>query len=248
MANGIYVALAGAVAQQQALDTAAHNVANASTTGFRGDALVFGEMLRQKQSAGAAPGPLRAEAYVRVEQSVLDTEGGVLKQTGNALDLGLTGDGYFVVRTPHGERLTRAGNFTVDAAGRLSSFEGNLVLGKDGNPIAIPTDASSIVVTSKGAIQADGIEVGTLSLKRVQDPATLTREGATTYSSETAAPVEAADVVVTQGYLESSNVNAFEGLDQIGDVSAAFSALMKVIDSFDQIDSRTARELGSRTA
>ena len=253
MADGIYIALTGAVAQQQALDSAAHNVANANTTGFRGDQLAFAEVLRGAQAAqraGTGQAALRQpNAYVRVDQTALDTEEGVLKQTGNPLDLALTGDGYFVLRTPQGDRLSRAGSFRLDAQGRLSNAEGMLVVADNGEPVALPRGASNIAVTAEGSIQLDGAELSKLALRTVANPAALSREGATLYKPAPDAPLLAArQVTVTQGYLESSNVSAFEGLEEIGDISATFSALMKVIEQFEQTDTRTARELGSRTA
>lgn len=253
MADGIYIALTGAVAQQQALDAAAHNVANASTTGFRGDRLVFAQVLRGAQPNSSVASQTQARSptpasYVRVEQSVMDTESGYLKETGNTLDLALSGDGYFMVRTPQGDRLTRAGAFRVDALRRISSPDGAQVLGENGEPISLPEGVTDITVSPNGLIRANGTDVARLSLKTVADPAALIREGATTYKPGAGALLQATDVSVSQGYLESSNVNAIEGVEQVGDISAAFSALMKVIESFQQVDSRTARDLGSRTA
>lgn len=248
MADGIYIALTGAISQQQALDSAAHNIANASTTGFRGDRLAFAEMLPAAQATSSTKSPQHPGSYVRVDQTALDTEAGLLKQTGNTLDLALAGDGYFVVRTPQGDRLTRAGAFRLDAQQRLSNAEGMLVVGEDGQPITLPQGATAVTISAEGIVQADGKNFSKLALRNVADPATLSREGSTTYKPNAGvALLPASDLRVMQGYLESSNVNVFESIEELGDINASFSALMRVIESFDQIDSRTARELGSRT-
>ena len=113
MGNGIYVALSGAVAQANAFDVAANNVANAGTTGFRAERVRFQEALSRAQRHDAG--------YVEVAGTVIDPHVGAITTTGNPLDLALTADGHFVVDTPQGVRYTRAGNFRLDAAGTMVS-------------------------------------------------------------------------------------------------------------------------------
>src|SRR4051812_39839406 len=130
MSDGIYTALSGSLAQQHSLDVIANNVANASTAGFRGDRVVFGEMLAgaQQKSAEVDPrqaAPQRTDQFVRVEENTLDRTNGMLRQTGNSLDVALNGDGFFKVRTPQGDRLTRAGNFQMREGGELTTMEGH---------------------------------------------------------------------------------------------------------------------------
>jgi len=126
VSSGIYVATAGAVAQSQALDATANNIANASTAGFHGDRVTFKEQLGVARSADVAmvsPGTTR-----------VDAQAGALTQTDNPLDLALDGDGYFTVQTPNGQRYTRAGNFQVDEQRNLVTTDGYQVLG-EGGPI-----------------------------------------------------------------------------------------------------------------
>jgi flagellar basal-body rod protein FlgF len=253
MADGIYTALSGSLAQQHQLDTIANNVANASTAGFRGDRAVFGELVagaqkQQQRIDPRQPAPKDANKFVKVDMNQLDMTAGVLRKTGNPLDVGLQGDGFFVVRTPQGDRLTRSGNFMLGQNGELSTTDGNPVVGEGNLPIIIPPNTKSIEIRPDGTIRADDTDVARLSLKTVKDPNALQREGTTTYTVQAGAEVEQAEYVdVIQGHLEASNVNPVNGLNELITVNRSFDALQRVIQSFQEIDQRTARDVGSRS-
>ena len=250
MSDGIYAALSGAIAQQRNLDVTANNVANASTTGFRADRVSFEEVLAD---AGAgepnAPGQLR---YVQVAKVQSDTAAGALQKTGNPLDVALQGDGFFVVDTPQGERLTRAGNFVTDADGVLRTNDGFRVFGvagdvsSGGSEIRIPSDASEVKIAADGTIQAGDTVVGTLRIVSVENPESLEKEGLTRFLADGVA-LAASQAEVVQGHLETSNMNAVAGMTELITVSRSFEAFQKVIDTFQQLDNRTARELGKST-
>ena len=252
MGDGIYTALTGAVAQQQTLDVIANNVANATTAGFRADRAAFSEFLagaQQSKNPGinGQPAPQRPDHFVRVEAVTHEQQDGALRVTGNPLDFGLNGDGFFVVRTPQGERLTRAGSFMLRGDGTLSTPDGADVLGENGHPVHISGTAAQVQVGQDGTIQVDGQNVNKLKLVSVADPSKLEKEGTTYFvPAQGEALADAKSVTVTQGHLESSNVNAVAGLNELITVNRSFDALQRVIETFQKLDERTARELGSR--
>jgi flagellar basal-body rod protein FlgF len=252
MADGIYTALTGAIAQQQTLDVIANNVANVNTTGFRADRAAFSEFLAGAQrdqtavSALGQPGA-RVDRFVHIDAVTHDHSDGALKLTGNPLDMALSGDGFFAVQTPQGERLTRAGSFMMRGDGTLSTVDGHDVLGDNNQVIHLPSN-KDVKVAADGTIEADGQFVGKLKLVRAQDQKTLEKESETLFKTTPGALLEhAANVSVTQGHIEGSNVNAIAGLNELITVNRSFEALQKVIDTFQKMDDRTARELGSRT-
>lgn len=244
MSDGIWAAVSGAVAQQRSLDVVANNVANANTTGYRADRVAFREALADAGTDGPAPDALR---FVNISQIAADMHGGSLQQTNGTFDLALEGDGMFSLRTPQGDRYTRAGGFMTDAEGALRTPDGAAVLGRVGDrvePIVVPPDATQIEIGRDGIIRADGQEVATLAIARF-DQGDLEKEGATRFIGNGAAqPAE--DIVVHQGFLEQSNLNAVAGMNELITVSRSFEAFQKIIDTFQQLDTRTARDLPKR--
>ncbi|MEM7446649.1 MAG: flagellar basal-body rod protein FlgF [Myxococcota bacterium] len=250
MSDGIYSALSGAIAQERNLSVVANNVANAGTTGFRADRVAFRETLAGASGDPDVVQPLR---YVGVAEVGIDAAPGTLESTGAPLDLALQGEGLFALQTNAGVRYTRAGSFRTDAEGLLRSPGGHQVLSAEGNPndprtaeIRIPEDAAEIVIGSDGTIHADGAEVGRLRIVRF-DLAQLEKEGLTLFRAPDPLPaVLPGEVQVVQGSLETSNMNAVQGMTELITASRAFDAFQKVIDNFKQIDERAARDLAAR--
>ena len=241
MSDGIWSALSGAIAQQRSLDIVANNVANANTTGFRADRAVFEQTLSQAGTDGPAPETLR---FVDVTEIATDHRAGAMQQTGGALDLALEGDGWFAVRTPQGERYTRAGSFVTNGEGLLTTQGGHPVLGvQEGTEpppvIEVPTDTREIRITTEGRVFADEQEVGQLRLVRFDD-APPTKEGLTLYTGRGGEP---SDAQVRQGFLEMANVNAVAGMNELITVTRSFEAFQKLIETFQALDQRTARDV-----
>ena len=236
MSSGIYIATAGAVAQSQALDATANNIANASTSGFHADRVSFKETLGRAKSADMAMvAPATAHG--------VDGQNGPMLQTENPLDLAIDGDGLFGVQTPQGTRYTRAGNFQIDANRELVSQDGFKVRGEGGAPISIPPDATQIAVTADGDISADGQSIGRLELVKFA-PAQLKREGGSLFSASGVPTKGAERPKVRSGMLESSNVNIVRGVVDLVKVSRTYESLMKMIQGYHDIESRAARDLG----
>ena len=160
MDSGLYAAYTGFLARTQALDTAANNLANAGTAGFRAQRDYFSGVL----AGGVDQDP---ETASQVGQSVngfgvlggnrLDLGQGEIKATGNPLDLALEGQGFFAIQTSNGVRYTRDGAFSRSPTGVLQTAQGEPVLDDNQKPITIPT--GSIYVSPDGSISvstADG--------------------------------------------------------------------------------------------
>ena len=235
MSSGIYIATAGAVAQSNALDATANNIANASTAGFHGDRVTF------REAMGAARSP--DVANVGAGTSRIDSQAGALLPTENPLDLALDGDGYFGITTPNGARYTRAGNFQLDDARNLVTSDGYKVRGEGGAAINVPPEAQQVAVALDGTVSADGAEIGKLELVRFA-PNQMKREGGSLFSA-TGRPIGGDPPKVRSGMLESSNVNVVRGVVDLVKVSRTYESLMRVIQGYHDVESRAARELGT---
>src|SRR4051812_46847230 len=137
--RGLFIAASGMLADQLRQDVIANNLANATTAGYKGDRAVgqaFPAMLLQQVQTGAQIGSL--SLGTRIADVVTDTSQGALRNTGNAFDLGIAGDGFFSVQAAGGQRYTRDGSFSLDARGQLVTARGEAVLDAQGRPVSIP--------------------------------------------------------------------------------------------------------------
>ncbi len=234
MSSGIYVATAGAIAQSNALDATANNIANAATTGFRADRVTFKEALTAARSADVAS--------VNNGATSIDSQPGALSSTENPLDVALEGDGMFAVNTPNGPRYTRAGNFRIDEENKLVTADGHAVRGAGGTTIQLPPDAKNVQISADGTISADEVGVGKLELVKFKQ-SQLERQGGSLYLAR-GAQQAGEPPKVRQGMLEVSNVNVVRGVVDLVKVSRTYESLMRVIQGYHDVESRAARELG----
>ncbi|MEL7255073.1 MAG: flagellar hook-basal body complex protein [Pseudomonadota bacterium] len=205
------------------MQTIANNIANANTTGFRQEGMIFSEFV-----VGTEGGPSLSMARGNVRNT--SYEQGNLTLTGGQLDFAIEGDGFFLVATPDGERVTRAGSFSLSAAGDLVTHDGYNVLDAGGAPIFIPPDAASIDVGSDGTISANGALLGQLGVVMPENPGDLIREGGVMFRPETALnPADNARVM--QGHLESSNVNPMLQMSRMIEVQRAYEMGQSFLDS-----------------
>lgn len=170
----------------------AHNLANTSTPGFRADRVFT-------LAGGEGEGPVALQG--RSENA------GPLNVTERPLDLALEGEGYLVVSTPQGERLTRHGGFALDADRRLVDGTGHPVLG-EGGEIVLPEGTP--VVTMTGAIHVNGLLVDTLRIERPVFPGAMEPNPALDGAGEPA-PGEIADAGVPDGAANPDGLNRMAG-------------------------------------
>lgn len=192
----------------------ANNVANASTTGYREGQLVFSEMVHQTRHGASVS---IARAHVQTTSSV---QGGMTRSSG-PLDMAIEGDGFFMVETPAGPRLTRAGNFALNANGDLVTQAGHPVLGPGGAPIFLPPSAAAIHVGGDGTLSADNQPMGQVGVFLPENPGALVREDGVLFRADDgAAPAPTPRVL--QGFLEGSNVNAVGQVARMIEIQRAY--------------------------
>ncbi len=209
-----YVTLSRQSGLMNEMRLVANNIANANTTGYRAQGLVFSEFVRD-MPGNPSLSMSRAEARNTSHQQ------GVLTETGGQFDFAIEGDGFFMVETPEGNRLTRAGSFSPNAEGDLVAPDGARVLDSNGSPVFIPPDAASIDVGSDGTLSVEGQLLGQIGVYRVEDLKDLVREGNTRFSTTgNIDPVD--EPVVLHRFLEGSNVNAIAQVTRLIEIQRAY--------------------------
>lgn len=243
MQAGLYIAYTGARGAEKRMDRIANNLANVSSTGYKQDKVSDAGV----SPAGTAPGGPAANGrllYSTPSSPYLDLSPGTIRHTGNPLDLSIDGSGFFVVRTREGLRLTRAGNFRVDAAGDLATSAGGKVLGEGGG--TIPIGEGKVSVGRDGQVSVDGAPVGTLDLRTVPDPRRLRKEGGNLFSSAAWEELRKAgpETTVHAGSLEESNVSAVSLMTEMVEASRMFEAYTRMMTTISELTSKAAGDLG----
>jgi flagellar basal-body rod protein FlgF len=259
---GLYAAYLGMRSRQQQLDLLANNIANASTSGFKADRLLYRSVAAPKQDPGtttlSAAGtlgaatdqnqqltPLRNAIEVGVVTAqTTDFSAGSIRETGRSLDIALNGDGFLVVQTARGERYTRQGSLTLDNSGQLVTQRGDLVVG-DSGPITIPP--GNVSFGEDGSVSVNGQIAGKLKLVRFNNPNTaLMKEGDCLFAANgTQQGQEATETKVAQGTLELSNVNSLTEMVAMMQNSREFESLQKSVSTLmNELGRKVANEVG----
>jgi flagellar basal-body rod protein FlgF/flagellar basal-body rod protein FlgG len=209
MDSGYYAAMSGLVARTQALDTAAANLANAQTPGYRAEREYF-------RSALLGPDALDSQLGRTVNNfgllggDRLNMAQGALQQTGNSLDLAIEGEGFFQVQTPNGLRYTRDGSFHRAQNGQLVTAAGEQVLSATGQPIPVPP--GEVTVGASGVLSVAGGAVATVGVFTFPASAQLTPEGANRYvAPEGTVPAPSKNAAIHQGAIETANQDVIQG-------------------------------------
>jgi flagellar basal-body rod protein FlgF len=227
--TGFYAACAGLRAQSQALEVAAHNLANLNTTGFRGQQLSFQSLLASARPAVTNVLNAATNNFGVLEGTHLDLQPGSLLSTGNPLDVGVEGNGFFVIQTSQGTRYTRNGNFRVARTGELTTSQGDPVLGENG-PIRMP--AGLVSISPDGTISVNSAVAGKFRLVEFAPGTKVTSEGEAMLNAPAAGASRASAVSVRQGALESSNVNAIGGVMALIGVQRQAEMMQRALSLF----------------
>jgi flagellar basal-body rod protein FlgF/flagellar basal-body rod protein FlgG len=209
MDSGYYAAMTGLMARTQALDTAAANLANAQTPGYRAEREYF-------RSALAGPGASDSQLGQTVNNfgvlggDSLNLGEGPIQPTGNPLDLAIEGQGFFEVQTQNGTRFTRDGSFHRSQAGMLVTAAGETVLSSTGKAIQVPP--GEVSVGANGVLSVAGGTVDTVGVFTFPANVQLAPEGANRYvAPQGAVPQLSKDAAIHQGAIEGANQDTIQG-------------------------------------
>jgi flagellar basal-body rod protein FlgF len=208
MDSGYYAACTGLLAKTDALELAANNLANLSTTGYKSQMEFYRSLTASLSGRRLSPLNQAVNNYGVLGGATVDLRKGEFEKTGNDLDLALEGSGFFVVQTPAGVRYTRNGSLHADASGRLVTSTGDPILGEEG-PIDLPS--GTISISPDGTISQRGALVARLKVVTFAPGTSLVPEGNSLYQAPPGSELPAGDPRVSQGTLESSNLNPVVG-------------------------------------
>lgn len=239
MDNAAYTTLNRQSGLLREMSSVANNIANMSTSGYRREGLIFSEYV---QDLGPDAASL-SMASGRVREA--DFTYGALSETGGTFDLAIDGDGFFLIATPEGEQLTRAGGFTRDAAGTLVTADGYPLLDAGGAPVFAPPNALSIAIAPDGTLSADGVALAQIGLWQPINVNDMKRTDGVRFTAEGGVdPVE--NGIIRQGFIESSNVNPVTEVTRMIEVQRAYELGQSMMERDDERIRAVLRTLGNR--
>ncbi len=240
MDSGYYAAMTGLVARTQALDTAAANLANAQTTGYRAEREYFRSALLGPDARDSQLGET-VNNYGLLGGDQLNMSQGSIQQTGNPLDLAIEGEGFFEVQTANGIRYTRDGSFHRAQDGRVVTAKGEPVLSSTRQPIPVPP--GEVTIGSSGVLSVDGGAVATVGVFAFPVGAQLTPEGANRYiAPDRVTPTLSPNAAVHQGALESANQDVIQGSLDLVVMQRQAEMMQKALTIFHTEFNKTATE------
>ncbi len=252
MIRGWYIGSSGMNAQQNRLDAIANNLANVDTAGFKRDVAVtksFPELLLRRTEADGvythpfgstdvAPVIGKLGLGVETNENFTEFEQGSFRATDTSTDVALSGEGFFTVQTPSGDRYTRNGNFLLGKEGILETKEGYPVMGEKG---IIRLEDDKFRINEDGMIyDHEGNEIDRLKVVRFDNERYLKKQGSSLWNSNNIS----GDAFIAegkqrpkmlQGYMETSNVNVVNEMVKMIEVNRAYEANQKTIQSEDSM-------------
>ena len=225
MSKAIFIALSGAILKEKQMELISQNLANSNSSAYKKMRVTFKDYLISPES--------EQEGRIMSELASVTTDfstGGIQK-TGNSLDVALEGNGFFALQD---NRFTRRGDFKRNSEGYLTTQTGIPVLGIRGTPIYIPQ--GKLEIGPGGEVSVNQTQLDTLKVVDFTNKDSLTRLGQDMFQTDD--PGSPAKTLIKQGHLEGSNVEVVNEMTQIIITLREFQAFQKVIQGFDEVDSK----------
>ncbi|MBD5520130.1 MAG: flagellar hook-basal body protein [Lachnospiraceae bacterium] len=256
MLKGLYTAYTGMINEQHRMDTMTNNLANATTNGFKKEGAtsqsfdrVLAYKIKDTSEAGNLSKRLGSMSMgVKIGENYVDYSVGSFKETGNTLDLALSGSGFFTISFTNkaGEtsvKYTRDGNFTMNTQGYLMTQEGDYVLNDSGRTIRLDPN-ETITIDRFGDIYQDGAYVDTIGITDFENYDYLERYGENYFQPVQGARTTEADTNVYSGYLEMSNISVVTEMVNMITIQRQYEANQKVITTYDSTLDNAVNQTG----
>lgn len=211
-------AASGMKARMESLDMLANNMSNSNTVGFKADKEFYS---------------LYQQALPLIEKQWTDFSQGTLTPTGNPLDLGLSGQGFFALNSPGGVVYTRSGQFRVSQSNQLETADGYTLRDAMNNGQPVTVDPSQPVDIAKdGTVQQGGQTIAQIEVGGIENAAQALAKRGSSYFIFASLPGKTTPVPATeirQGSLEQSNVPVADSAVRLVSIMRQFEMLQKAM-------------------
>lgn len=233
MIKGIFQAGRNLQIGEKQIGVISNNLANMGTTGYK-KAMPFYEVLMDEGKS--------------VTNQVTDFASGEQLYTGNPLDLAIKGNAYFTVETENGDRLTRDGKFSISEEGFLINRKGDKVVGEGGLinlKDTIVGDVTDVTISTDGIVKVGDKEIDRLMIMREGEGTQLQKDYEVYFKADDDNFVQVSEdeYVVSQGFLESSNVNPITEMEDMISLSKNYESAKNILTYLDD-SLEKANEIG----
>lgn len=235
MSEATLIHLSRLVALARKLDVVASNVANSNSAGFRARQLSFREYLKPEREVDETGKKERPVSLVDPSFHFTNSTPGALQPTGNPLDLAIHGEGYFLVKTAHGDRYTRAGSLTIDGSGQIVTLTGEPIMGKDG-PIRVPPNDGEVTVAADGTVSSKRAVLGRLRLVRFASPELLQPSDGLLRTSQSPIDLSSDQTRIISGALEKSNVETTREMTRLAEITRSYEMVGRLLKSSQDVE------------
>ena len=223
MESTAYIALSRQMVLERQMDVIAHNLANATSGGFKAESLML-------EPVPVDAGERQRLEFVQDRGTVRDLSPGPITTTGNPFDLAIEGAGYFTVQTAGGVRYARSGQLQLNSVGELATADGDPVLDDGGAPLAVPLDAGPITIAVDGSVSTPSAVIGKLQPVTFADEQRLVPLGGGLYRTDQT-PQPATETRLVQGALEGSNVSPIIEMIQMMATVRAYQGTQRLLET-----------------
>lgn len=230
------------------MNSIGQNMANANTSGYKREIAVqqsFNDHLKNSMADAVSTvvvGETKQRDAHNIDK-VVDHKPGMLRHTGNPLDVSVEGNGYFEVIGNQGVKYTRNGSFTLDSYGRLVTQSGEAVNGVGGE---IRLTSNDVYIDKQARLWSKDKMIAQLKLVKFNEPNNVTKLGGSGFLSDESNVKELSegDAHVRQGYLETSNVNSMSEMINMISTMRQFEMSQRIVKGYDEILDTAIKTLG----
>jgi flagellar basal-body rod protein FlgF len=222
MENAGYIGLSYQMALHRQMAVIANNIANANSTAFKAERPLFETVPVRQQG--------QLYEFVQDNGIVRSLNTGRLRETGNPMDVAISGKGFFAVETPAGTRYTRNGSLRLSEDGRLVTADGHSVLDERGQPITLDPADGKPVIAEDGTVSTAQGAVGRLRVMQFENEQRMRKVSTALYASEDE-PKPAPAVQIRQGMIEDSNVEPVLEMTEMIEVARSYQAAQRLIET-----------------
>ncbi len=242
MVNGLYTSAASMMHLQKKQDIASNNMANVNTTGFKISTLLTKTAIAHGRNDELK---LHQDEDQNLDEVRINFSQGPLIQTDNDLDIAISGDAFFAIRTEDGLRYTRNGTFMLNNYEEMVNLHGDPVLKESTDSVHLAGD--KLTVISDGSLFVDGNKVGTIGLYEFENINLLIPRGNGLYENidpQNNEPVQSQTAVVRQGFLEGSNVDLVGTMVTMISQYRNYEASQKTMHAVDETIDKAVNQIG----